>query len=85
VLEKQAKSRVAFQQLIGKSPAMQEMFRRLRLAAHSDVTVPLTGESGTKKELAARAIHATRVVEKTNPFSPSTTQPFPKPCLKANL
>ncbi len=58
VLEEQAKSRDAFQQLVGKSPAMQEVFRRLRLAAQSEVTVLLSGESGTGKELAARAIHA---------------------------
>ena len=58
VLEEQAKSRDAFQQLVGKSHAMQEVFRRLRLAAQSEVPVLLSGESGTGKELAARAIHA---------------------------
>ncbi len=44
VLEEQTKSRDAFQQLVGKSQIMQEVFRRLRLAAQSDVTVLLTGE-----------------------------------------
>ena len=58
VLEEQVKSREVFQQLIGKSPIMQEVFHRLRLAAQSEVTVLVTGESGTGKELAARAIHA---------------------------
>ncbi|RMH35895.1 MAG: PAS domain S-box protein [Nitrospirae bacterium] len=57
VLEEQTKTRDAFQQLVGKSPPMQEVFRRLRLAAQSDVSVLLVGESGTGKELAARAIH----------------------------
>jgi transcriptional regulator with PAS, ATPase and Fis domain len=36
---------------------MREVGRRIRLAAHSDVTVVITGESGTGKELAARAVH----------------------------
>jgi two-component system nitrogen regulation response regulator GlnG len=36
---------------------MQEVYRRIRLAAESDATVLITGESGTGKELAASAIH----------------------------
>lgn len=43
--------------MIGESPPMEEVFRRVRLAADSDVTTLITGESGTGKELAARAIH----------------------------
>ncbi|MBI3098525.1 MAG: sigma-54-dependent Fis family transcriptional regulator [Planctomycetes bacterium] len=58
LLEEQTRSRDALQGIVGKSPAIQEVFRRLRLAAQSDVTVLLTGETGTGKELAARAIHA---------------------------
>jgi len=58
VLEEQARSRDSFQQMIGRSGVMQEVFRRVRLAAQGDVPVLLTGESGTGKELAARAIHA---------------------------
>ena len=44
--------------LIGQSAAMEEVFRRIQLAADSDVTTLITGESGTGKELAARAIHS---------------------------
>jgi two-component system nitrogen regulation response regulator GlnG len=43
--------------LCGKTPAMQEVFKRLALAAASEASVLLGGESGTGKELAARAIH----------------------------
>ena len=43
--------------LVGKTPAMQEAFKRIALAAEADGSVLISGESGTGKELAARAIH----------------------------
>lgn len=43
--------------IIGSSPAMQEVFRRIALVAERDVPVLITGESGTGKDLVARAIH----------------------------
>jgi two-component system nitrogen regulation response regulator GlnG len=43
--------------LIGKSAAMQDLFKRIALVAPTDVPVLITGESGTGKELVARAIH----------------------------
>jgi DNA-binding NtrC family response regulator len=43
--------------LIGNSPAMQEIYRVTRQVAASSATVLLTGETGTGKELIARAIH----------------------------
>ena len=84
VLEEQAKSREAFQLLIGKSPPMQEVFRRLRLAAQSDVTVLLTGESGTGKELAARAIHALSG-RKDKPFFAINCSAIPETLLESEL
>lgn len=47
----------AFDNIIGKSPAMQEMFATLDLVAPTDATVLITGESGTGKELIASALH----------------------------
>ena len=46
-----------FGDLVGQSLAMRELFAVLELAAASDFTVLLEGETGTGKELAARAIH----------------------------
>ncbi|HET6675488.1 MAG TPA: sigma-54 dependent transcriptional regulator [Nitrospiraceae bacterium] len=44
-------------ELIGQSPAMQELFQMIRLVADSHATVLIQGESGTGKELVARTIH----------------------------
>jgi two-component system nitrogen regulation response regulator GlnG len=43
--------------MLGQTPVMQEVFKRIALAAASDAAVLLWGESGVGKELAARAIH----------------------------
>jgi two-component system nitrogen regulation response regulator GlnG len=43
--------------LIGRSPAMQEIYRLLARLMSTDLTVMIAGESGTGKELAARALH----------------------------
>ncbi len=43
--------------IIGESPRMREIFELLALAAPTDATVLLLGETGTGKELIARAVH----------------------------
>jgi two-component system nitrogen regulation response regulator GlnG len=43
--------------LVGRSAAMQEVFKRIALVAGSEACVHLSGESGTGKELIARAVH----------------------------
>ena len=43
--------------LIGRSPAMQEIYRIIARLTQTDLTVMIMGESGTGKELAARALH----------------------------
>ena len=44
-------------QIVGRSPAMQQVFEMVRKVAPTRSTVLITGESGTGKELIARAIH----------------------------
>jgi two-component system nitrogen regulation response regulator GlnG len=43
--------------LIGRSPAMQQAFKQIALVAQSELSVLITGETGTGKELVAAAIH----------------------------
>ncbi len=57
------------EELLGKSAAMQEVFKRIALVAPSDASVFITGESGTGKELVARAIHR-HSVRADRPFVP---------------
>lgn len=45
------------QELIGRSPAMQQAFKQIALVAQSELSVLITGETGTGKELVAAAIH----------------------------
>src|SRR6185503_5991251 len=49
--------RLAYGSMIGESPAMQQMRATIDKVAQSDATVLITGDSGTGKELVARALH----------------------------
>ena len=53
--------------LIGKSPGMQRVFRTIEKIAQTDATVLVLGETGTGKELVARAIHEASP-RRDNPF-----------------
>ena len=56
-LRSELSSRYGFGSMIGKSPAMVQVFDLVRTVADSRATVLVTGESGTGKELVARALH----------------------------
>ena len=56
-----------FANMIGKSPAMQRVFELIRRVADSNVTVLITGDSGTGKEMVARALHFNGV-RRNQPF-----------------
>ncbi len=56
-LSSELSDRYKFENIIGKSQAMLDVFRLLEKVCNSDSTVLINGESGTGKELVARAIH----------------------------
>ncbi len=56
-LEEEFRSEMGFEQIIGNSAALKHVLQLVEIAAPSDSTVLLLGETGTGKELIARAIH----------------------------
>jgi two-component system nitrogen regulation response regulator GlnG len=56
-------------EIVGRSPAMQVVFKRIALVAPRDACVLITGESGTGKELVARALHR-HGARRDRPFLP---------------
>ncbi|MBF0457534.1 MAG: sigma 54-interacting transcriptional regulator [Nitrospirae bacterium] len=68
-LKIELKGRYRIENVIGKSPIMQEVFEAVHKVAGSKATVLITGESGTGKELIAKAVHY---------MSPRAKQPFIK-------
>jgi two-component system nitrogen regulation response regulator GlnG len=70
--------------LVGKSAAMLEIFKTVGRVAARDVSVLITGDSGTGKELVARAIHAaSRRAE--GPFVAVNTAAIPRELLESEL
>ncbi|MDX9974268.1 MAG: sigma 54-interacting transcriptional regulator [FCB group bacterium] len=57
LLRREAEERFEFHSIVGKSPAMREVFNLIELAAASMTTVLVQDETGTGKELVAKAIH----------------------------
>lgn len=66
-LRQQLDTRFGLENIVGESPAMQEVFDVIQQVAPTRATVLLAGESGTGKELVAKAIHQ---------LSPRAKQPF---------
>jgi len=71
-------------ELLGKAPAMQQVFRAIGRLARSSVTVLITGESGTGKELVARALHE-HSPRAARPFIALNTAAIPADLLESEL
>jgi len=75
-------------EILGQAPAMQDVFRAIGRLSQSNVTVLITGESGSGKELVARALHrhSPRGDLGTNgPFIAINTAAIPKDLLESEL
>jgi two-component system nitrogen regulation response regulator GlnG len=69
--------------LVGKSPAMQEIYKTIGRVAESDASVLLQGESGTGKELIARALHFHS--GRSGPFVAINCSAIPRDLLESEL
>ncbi|MDZ5634196.1 MULTISPECIES: nitrogen regulation protein NR(I) [unclassified Janthinobacterium] len=71
-------------EILGQAPAMQEVFRAIGRLSQSNVTVLITGESGSGKELVARALHK-HSPRAAQPFIALNTAAIPKDLLESEL
>jgi len=73
-----------FEEIVGKSAALQEVLARVARVAPTDSTVLITGETGTGKELMARAIHK-RSQRSSKPFVSVNCAAIPKDLIASEL
>ena len=73
-----------FEDMIGTSQKMQDVFSTIRKVATTDAPVLITGESGTGKELVARAIHRLSIRE-SKPFIPINCSAIPENLIESEL
>lgn len=71
-------------EMLGQAPAMQELFRAIGRLSASPVNVLITGESGSGKELVARALHR-HSPRASGPFVAINTAAIPKDLLESEL
>jgi two-component system NtrC family response regulator len=73
-----------FEDILGQSPQIQEVFAAIRKVANTHVPVLICGESGTGKELVAKAIHRYSA-RKEGPFIPINCGAIPEALLESEL
>jgi DNA-binding NtrC family response regulator len=83
-LRTELEARYGFNEIVGISPPMREVFRVMAKVAGVDATVLITGESGTGKELVARALHR-RSKRATGPFLAVNCSAIPKDLIEAEF
>lgn len=83
-LRRQLQARYGFENIIGESAPIREVFRMVEKIADTDSTVLITGESGTGKELIAKAIHF-RSRRSDRPFVAVNCAAIPEGLLESEL
>ena len=80
----QAETSTTAPEILGSAPTMQEVFRAIGRLSQSHATVMITGESGSGKELVARALHR-HSPRASKPFIAINTAAIPKDLLESEL
>ena len=83
-LKKEVKNRYRFENIIGTSRPMQEIYSVVNKVADTDSTILIQGESGTGKELVARALHFNSK-RQSNPFVAVNCSALPENLLESEL
>jgi formate hydrogenlyase transcriptional activator len=83
-LEEEIRTELNFEEIIGESPALKRALAQVKTVATSDATVLILGETGTGKELIARAIHKMSH-RKTNTFIKLNCAAIPTGLLESEL
>jgi len=83
-LREQLGKKHSFHNMIGVSPAVQEVFDTIRMVSASDYSVLISGESGTGKELVARAVH-NESRRSGGPFVPVNCGALPENILESEI
>jgi two-component system, NtrC family, response regulator PilR len=84
ILREKVKSRTGLENIIGKSPKMQELFTLIQKIAQSNSTVLISGESGCGKELVSAALHNLSLRRDKN-FVTMNCATFPEGLLESEL
>ena len=83
-LKRELERKFQFEDLIGKGHRMQQLFELIRTVAKSNATILIQGETGTGKELVARAVHAESLRHK-GPFVSLNCAALPETLLESEL
>ncbi|MGE0683704.1 MAG: sigma-54-dependent transcriptional regulator [Candidatus Binatia bacterium] len=84
LLRREVSKHFNFEGMVGRSPAMQELFELTKKVAPTNATVLITGESGVGKEVIARLIHA-HSLQKDHVFLPVNCSAIPETLLESQL
>jgi DNA-binding NtrC family response regulator len=84
LLRKHLSERYKYEDIIGKSASMQKVFELVRTVADTNATVLITGETGTGKEMIARAVHSTSS-RRYAPFIAVSCSALPENLLESEL